>query len=319
MIHPVYSLDEIETRFFNYLTGQVGSFIVSKHLEVMNGGNEAYLYRFQIRGVEGLEKPLVLRLFPSRYDEGRSEWQGMIHNLMSDEGIPVPRVHFTSTDKNILGGSFMVLDFVEGKAIDPGEDPSILALTAKTQAKLHEVDGKKVLDKIVNLGHNPEAVHFNGHMNWLREKVDRYPQVKEIFQWLENNKPDDPVKLSIVHGDFHPMNLMVEDGKVLGVLDWSGFHIGDAMTDLGWTLGLFYATAKHEMHEDMFNQLIQLYLDSYESIRHYDRKSVDYYISFRLAQALVEGLDGQAVWARSEFVKNMVSELKERTGVTVSI
>lgn len=317
MINPDYSLDEIGTRFFNYLTGQVDNFIVSRPLEVMTGGNEAYLYKFQISGVNGLENPLVLRLFPSRYDADRSEWQSMIHNIMSDEGVPVPRVHFTCSDKNILGGSFMVLDFVDGNAIDPGDDPSILSLTAKTQAKLHKVDGNKVMDKIVKLGHTPDSISFKGHLHWILNRANKYSQVKELFQWLQDNKPDDPESLSVVHGDFHPMNLMVKEGKVLGVLDWSGFHIGDPMTDLGWTLGLYYATAKSEIPEEMFNQLIQMYIDAYASISPVDIERVEYYVTFRLAQALVEGLDGQDVWARPEFVENMLSEIKERTGLTV--
>ena len=39
--------------------------------------------------------------------------------------------------------------------------------------------------------------------------------------------------------------------------------------------------------------------------------------AFRLAMAYIEGLDGQEWWQQPELVKNIATELKEFTGITV--
>jgi len=319
MINPNHSVDEIETRFFNYLSKIMGDFTVVEHLEAMPGGNEAYLYRFRVSGIEDYDSRLVLRLFPSYNHEETANWQAMIHNLVREEGLPVPQVYLTTSDTSILGGSFLVMDYVEGEAIDPGVDPSVLILTAKTQAMLHLKDGKKISEKIIAQGHSAGSHNYDGRINWLVNHAEEYPNIGAAVKWLIENRPDEPETPSVIHGDFHPMNLLVKDGEVNAILDWSGFMVGDPMYGLGWTKALFIATGKHELPEDVFNQLVQMYIDAYESIHTIDYAKMDYYVVFRLVRALLEGKEGQEVWTRPYIVKNIVKEIKEMTGILVQI
>jgi aminoglycoside phosphotransferase (APT) family kinase protein len=53
------------------------------------------------------------------------------------------------------------------------------------------------------------------------------------FRWLEENRPT-PIVTTLVHGDFRLGNLMVDSGRVTGVLDWELSHVGDPREDLGW-------------------------------------------------------------------------------------
>jgi len=297
MINPDHPVDEIETLFFNYLSERIGDFTVTEHLEAMTGGNEAYLYRFRISGIENYDSRLVLRLFPSY----------------------VPKVYLTTSDTSILGGSFLVMDYVEGEAIDPGDDPSVLVLTAKTQAMLHLKEGKKISEKIIAQGHSAGSHNYDGRINWLVNHAEEYPSIGAAVKWLIENRPDEPETPSVIHGDFHPMNLLVKDGEVNAILDWSGFMVGDPMYGLGWTKALFIATGKHELPEDVFNQLVQMYIDAYESIHPIDYAKMDYYVVFRLVRALLEGKEGQEVWTRPYIVKNIVKEIKEMTGILVQI
>ena len=319
MINPDHPVDEIETRFFNYLSEKIGDFTVTEHLEAMAGGNEAYLYRFRISGIEDYDSRLVLRLFPSYNHEETANWQAMIHNLLREEGLTVPKVYLTTSDTSILGGSFLVMDYVEGEAIDPGVDPSVLVLTAKTQAMLHLKEGKKISEKIIAQGHSAGSHNYDGRINWLVNHAEAYPSIGAAVKWLVENRPDEPETPSVIHGDFHPMNLLVKDGEVNAILDWSGFMVGDPMYGLGWTKALFIATGKSELPEDVFNQLVQSYIDAYESIHPIDYAKMDYYVVFRLVRALLEGKEGQEVWTRPYIVNNIVKEIKEMTGILVQI
>jgi aminoglycoside phosphotransferase (APT) family kinase protein len=319
MINPNFSVDEIVSRFFNYLSGKIGEFTVTENLEQMSGGWEAYLYKFRVSGVEGYEDPLVLRLFPPYHHPETAEWQEMLHNLVLAEGVSVPRVYFSVSDVSILGGTFLVMDFVEGDAIDPGDDPSVLVLTAKTQALLHKIDGRGISEQILAHGHSRGSHTFDGRISWLTDLSGKYPNLQELVQWLIDNRPPEPEKPVIVHGDFHPMNLLVKDGQVNTILDWSGFMVGDPMYGLGWTKALFIATAKHEMPPDVFDQIIGMYMETYESVSHIDYKKMDYYVVYRLVRALFEGKKGHGVWKKQEIVNNIVETLVDMTGIQVKI
>lgn len=46
-----------------------------------------------------------------------------------------------------------------------------------------------------------------------------------------------PLNLRIVHGDFHPGNILIENGKVSGVIDFSFASVSDHHADLGRFMG----------------------------------------------------------------------------------
>lgn len=109
----------------------------------------------------------------------------------------------------------------------------------------------------------------------------------------------------------------MKDGDVIAIVDWSGFMVGDPMAGLGWTLALYISNAKHEIPPEMFEALIQGYVQEYEKISPVNKDTLDYFITFRLAMALLEGLDGQAHWTQPKIVNTIIDELKQRTGIKI--
>jgi aminoglycoside phosphotransferase (APT) family kinase protein len=45
-----------------------------------------------------------------------------------------------------------------------------------------------------------------------------------------------PPATCLVHGDLGPVHLLVRDGRLHGVIDWSDMVVGDPALDLAWTL-----------------------------------------------------------------------------------
>ena len=69
--------------------------------------------------------------------------------------------------------------------------------------------------------------------------------VKRRIDWLLENRPPEPERLAVCHGDFHPLNILVQDGIVTGVLDWPGFIIADPALDIANTIVLSTIPFKH--------------------------------------------------------------------------
>lgn len=71
----------------------------------------------------------------------------------------------------------------------------------------------------------------------LRTRFDAYgadrPVLALALRWLAANLPD-PVAPRLVHGDFRLGNLLVDDGRLTGVLDWELAHLGDYHEDLAY-------------------------------------------------------------------------------------
>jgi aminoglycoside phosphotransferase (APT) family kinase protein len=60
-----------------------------------------------------------------------------------------------------------------------------------------------------------------------------------VFKIWESALEAAPAELSTwFHGDLHPQNVLVEDGKLTGVIDWADIAAGDSATDLAsiWML-----------------------------------------------------------------------------------
>ena len=79
------------------------------------------------------------------------------------------------------------------------------------------------------------------------------PAFSAAFEWLRHNvKLYDNGPRSLVHGDYGLNNLLIEDERVTGILDWEHSHVGNPSYDLGYF---------HPMAETLASW--SLFLDAY--------------------------------------------------------
>ncbi len=111
------------------------------------------------------------------------------------------------------------------------------------------------------------------------------------LQRLVMRYQDEPHRTNdIVHGDFQHSNILIQDERVSGVVDWDGWYAGDCSFDIA-TL-LFYAYDTFEIHELLWNyaleqvslKLLSMYLAHLIlrqvdwSLRYHDEKTSERYI-----------------------------------------
>jgi aminoglycoside phosphotransferase (APT) family kinase protein len=66
-----------------------------------------------------------------------------------------------------------------------------------------------------------------------RNQLESYPELTLAAGWLRAHAPRSPGTV-LVHGDFKPGNVLLEDGRIVALLDWELAHLGDPHEDLGW-------------------------------------------------------------------------------------
>ena len=158
-----------------------------------------------------------------------------------------------------------------------------------------------------------------GRLEALKDRVSEYPWLCDAVDWLMENCPPESECLSVCHGDFHPLNILVQDGRVTGVLDWSGFIVADPILDVATMVVLTMISAKHLLSLAEWETAVEMYLDAYayRAHRSLDLKHVDYHKVRRCVIALVDGASGQSVWQHPMIVKDLIEYTREVTGIRI--
>jgi len=321
------ALDKLSSELLDYVRKELDSKSVDylEPLTRLTGGYETLICRFQLSGVdEHLSKPLVIRVYAENSDYYQPLKESMVQNTLADLGYPVPAVYFTCTDKTILGGAFLIMDYFEGETLLDSNTPfdQIFDVLGNLHAKLHNIDPEPILRKFTEAGVNSRLLKLEGSLDGFRAYVNlNFTWLNEAAEWLFENRPNDPEILSVCHGDFHPMNLLFKDGKVRGILDWPLFLIGDPAMDVAWTIFLITIPMKllFPVPDLDSEQIRQMYLKAYRKTRPLDETNITYYGTVRSAMALTEGVRGHATWGHPEIIQLLLTSIHEITGVKIKI
>ena len=141
------------------------------------------------------------------------------------------------------------------------------------------------------------------------------------------NRPPEPERLAICHGDFHPLNILIQDGKVTGVLDWGGFLISDPALDIAGTLTLINVNVKYlapsvlgpdfeSVDWDMFSRQ---YLDAYRTQLPLDSTNIDYYRVGKSFSTLLDGFWGQESLRHPLIVKDLIEYIHKVAGIRITM
>ena len=213
----------------------------------MTSGWETELYGHTLEYSEGglmVSRRLVARLYPGRHAAGKAEKEFSVMGRLGEAGYPVPEVHEVETDADALGVPFMIMDWIEGHSMmddflgTPVEElgPHLEAFTGLF-ADLHRVDPALVF---------PESPRFEDTSGYLETALERAardldetgpPWLRPVLDWLDGHRHGvSPGRFSVLHGDFHPGNIMVKPDGSHAVIDWGASSLGDPRGDLMWTV-----------------------------------------------------------------------------------
>lgn len=190
-------------------------------------------------------EPLILRCDPEGglVDTDRATEYAVLRALESS-GLPTPAARWLDATGARLGRPSLIM------RRDPGVcDYGILngSLPVETRvdlarqfcdllAEVHATNWKGLhLDSILaDPGPEAAAAELASWERILRkDQIESYPELDFALAVLGNSAPVS-ARTVLVHGDFKPGNILIENGRVTSLLDWELAHLGDPLEDLGW-------------------------------------------------------------------------------------
>ena len=228
-------------------------------LHKLQGGNSSEIWAFDGRWAgEGgeVERPLILRAgMANEFAFGGRGAEFEVLGALEGSGLPVPRVYWFDAEGHFLGRPAMVMDRCPGVS-----DRNLMTARNRLRLSLDErvALGGQMMDMLAGLHAVDITGIAEGHSGTLsavdhlaqhdaaiaRLEAEPMVELRLASWWLWRHLPPSPERPVIVHGDYRPANMLIENKRISAVLDWEFTHPGDPAEDLGWYLTPYYA-AEH--------------------------------------------------------------------------
>jgi aminoglycoside phosphotransferase (APT) family kinase protein len=178
-------------------------------------------------------------------------------------GYPVPELFSYDTTLNEFDKPFLIMERIEGKLLwdiymeDKEQQSKYMQQFTKLLYDLHSLDVKniqpdfEVTDPITLIDHELDEISQIIHQYKIFE-------FEEIYQWLQDKKTSlSDLKPSIMHRDYHPWNVLVDETSNPYVIDWV-WGIGDYRFDLAWTVTLMERSGFEQFAAEVYNEYLAL-------------------------------------------------------------
>jgi aminoglycoside phosphotransferase (APT) family kinase protein len=306
----------------------------------LTGGFFTENYAFRIADAPSpWEGPLVARLFPTEAPADLARREATVQRLLDEQGYPAPPIAWFDETARLEGRRCFVMRRLPGRALIGGiRVGEVLAsahkllrqlvhVTASAQAWLHRLDATPLIEE---LGDVPLGVE-----RWF-ERLAGFDGLAQGLAWLVANRPSDPPRSVICHGDLHPGNILTDGDRLTGVLDYTVATVAEPALDVGFTTMSFDLTpidapAPIRRVAARFGHGIgRRYVAAYIAQTGADLSNQQYYealrcaseltgvILYRLARASGERHDApRPTW--DAVAPEMVEYFRARTGVTLTL
>jgi aminoglycoside phosphotransferase (APT) family kinase protein len=214
-------------------------------LQALSGGWSRVMYTLTVED-RGAESKYVYRSDPDAVDiqipTSRSDEWEVLTALDGLDTVSIPKPLWFDRDGTDFGRPAIVMAHVECE--------SLLALARRSAAESFPTMARRMGELLGSLhGVRPEQLparlgrypDWDTYIDsrialWLEAEAQGLapdPFLRLVASWLNANRPE-PVPLGLVHGDFHPANVIVTSDDEYMAVDWELAHVGDPREDLGW-------------------------------------------------------------------------------------
>lgn len=175
-------------------------------------------------------------------------------------GFPVPRMRGLCEDPAVIGTSFYVMDYMEGRVFrdaqlpdqSPAERAAIYDELNANLARLHGIDYRAIgLEDYGRPGNYFERQIGRWIKQYRGAQTEEITPMERLIETLPGRIPKDDTT-TIAHGDYRPENMMFHptEPRIIAVLDWELSTIGHPLADLAFNCIIYHS------HSITFGSLI---------------------------------------------------------------
>lgn len=275
----------------------------------VSGGFDTRIFAFRLNGAPpAYAGPLILRLLGPHDHPARALREAVTQNTLAGLGYPAPRVLLASADPAPLGGPFLLMERLPGKALTGSGLTTIGRVLVEMQSRLHALDADVLLralereDRVSTasggISLDPGMMTVGGQLALLERRIVRgsLGGLGAGMAWLIARRPPEPDRRVICHGDFHPYNILVSGTTVTGVVDWPNAVVADAACDVASTRTILSLTPVDVLGvpgtlrwliRALRPVMVKRYLAGYQRSRPLDPSALAYYEAFCCMRLLV--------------------------------
>ena len=255
------------------------------------GGFETTTYAIRFRAAGAAwSRPLVLRLLPPNASPAWLAREAAVLRRLGELAFPVPALRDVCPDPAVAGGPYLLMERLDGTDLLTDairrRSGDVTSTLAALQARLHALDPGALAGALGTL----DEPFADLEARLARARLDG---LAPGLAWLRAHRP--PARETVVcHGDFHPRNVLVRDGVVAGVIDWSLVVLAPPEFDVGSTrLVLAYAPVELPAPLAQVAGVLQRgvvaprYERAYRRRRAVDARAIEYYEALRAFRCLV--------------------------------
>ena len=235
----------------------------------ITSGWETQIFSFDLEWSmkQGKKKEsLIVRVYSPIIGSVKAEKESTVMTQLLRVGYPVPKIHVTETDGSLLGNPFIIMDRIDGSTLNAklgqsdNEKDKWVMVFSRLFVKLHKLDWNYFV--VDSESYHPEDPYYiiKSKIAEAKESLKHRgkTELSPIVDWLHERVDSVPCERpSIIHGDFHPMNVLVDTEGNYFVIDWTAARLGDYRSDLAWSMVLAF------IYND--NQYWQIIQRDYES------------------------------------------------------
>jgi aminoglycoside phosphotransferase (APT) family kinase protein len=258
-----------------------------------------------------------------------------IMKKLSELGFAVPPVFDLQLGNQPLGAPFILMQGVRGQPMmvlllkaSEKDKLSLLREFCGLWVELHRLEWKEFVQDPSKITLEDGHAFLSFHLAEWEERLNRYhiPVLLPILEWLkERSSTIFSKNLSLIHGDYHPDNVLISEAGEPFVIDWGAVNIADFRVDLGWSLLLATAYG-YPLRPVILAEYERQSSEKIEQIEYFEvlailRRLFDFLVTLTPMQgAEAIGMRPEAVELMKKDLfhyQNVYSLLTERTGLTI--
>jgi len=225
-----------------WIGAEIGPFVGTLSLRRVEGGqsNPTYIVDAGARRFVLRRKPPGT-LLPSAHAVER---EFRVLRALHGSSVPVPRALALCEDPAVLGSSFYLMEFVDGRILTDQTLPGMSA----DERRAHYDELNRVIAALHALDHRALGLaDFGREEAYVQRQVERWTRqyrasamqpiaaMERLIEWLPAHVPAQQ-GCSLVHGDFRLDNVIfhASEPRIVAVLDWELSTVGDPLVDFAY-------------------------------------------------------------------------------------